>query len=220
MRNPRTLVLAPTLFEHAARKRCEIALLSSKAEDSTFLLGGAEIVLTAENPSPEWVQKIGLAPPSTAVDINYWLMRAAIDILKPSGYRCPVHPHDGLCYAHVAAGGGGIERTPGADRRPLRSSHACSSRCGIPAHRGPWNERQNPCAGISSKSAPVKESRSGKPPPPGRDRYMKHHRGCSGAAYVYLKIPQDAARVRDILFRSKRSRARFLRAKMQRKNSN
>ena len=33
----------------------------------------------------------------------------------------------------------------------------------------------------------------------GRDRYMKHHRGCSGAAYLHLKSPQDAARVREIV---------------------
>jgi phosphonoacetate hydrolase len=33
----------------------------------------------------------------------------------------------------------------------------------------------------------------------GRDRYMKHHRGCSGAVYIHLKNPQDAARVRNIV---------------------
>ena len=28
---------------------------------------------------------------------------------------------------------------------------------------------------------------------------MKHHRGCSGAVYMYLKDPRDAARVRNIV---------------------
>jgi phosphonoacetate hydrolase len=47
------------------------------------------------------------------------------------------------------------------------------------------------CAG---KGVPIRKAVS-----TGRDRYMKHHRGCSGAVYVYLKSPQDVARVRDIL---------------------
>src|SRR6202165_2742589 len=55
------LVLAPTLFERAARKGVKSALLSSKAKTITFLSRGAEIVLTAENPTPEGVQKIGPA---------------------------------------------------------------------------------------------------------------------------------------------------------------
>jgi len=37
----------------------------------------------------------------------------------------------------------------------------------------------------------------------GRDRYVRHNRGCSGAAYVYLRSPQDAARVQEILVETK-----------------
>ena len=76
------LVLAPTLFERAARHGVKSALLSSKAKTATLLLRGAEIVLTAENPTTEWVQKLGPAPVIYSADINYWLMAAAIDILK------------------------------------------------------------------------------------------------------------------------------------------
>src|ERR1700720_3718536 len=53
------LLLAPTLFERAARQGVKSALLSSKAKTITFLLRGAEIVLTAESPTREWVNKIG-----------------------------------------------------------------------------------------------------------------------------------------------------------------
>lgn len=45
-------------------------------------LGPPEIVLTAEEPTPEWTQKLGQAPPIYSAEINYWLMRAALDILK------------------------------------------------------------------------------------------------------------------------------------------
>ena len=37
----------------------------------------------------------------------------------------------------------------------------------------------------------------------GRDRYVKHNRGCSGAAYVYLKSPEDCPRVREIIGNTK-----------------
>jgi len=48
------LVLAPTLFERAGRHGVKSALLSSKAKTATLLLRGAEIVLTAENPTADW----------------------------------------------------------------------------------------------------------------------------------------------------------------------
>src|ERR1700676_1470675 len=76
------LVLAPTIFERAARHGEKSALLSSKAKTATLLVRGAEIVLTAENPAPEWVQKLGPAPEIYSREINYWLMGAAIDVLK------------------------------------------------------------------------------------------------------------------------------------------
>ena len=88
------LVLAPTLFERAGREGVKSALLSSKAKTATLLLRGAEIVLTAENPSPEWVQKLGPAPVIYSADINYWLMGAAINILK-------ARPDIGVLYVHT-----------------------------------------------------------------------------------------------------------------------
>ena len=88
------LVLAPTLFERAGRQGVKSALLSSKAKTATLLMRGAEIVLTAENPGPEWVQKLGPAPVIYSADINYWLMKAAIDILK-------TRPDIGVLYVHT-----------------------------------------------------------------------------------------------------------------------
>jgi phosphonoacetate hydrolase len=46
----------------------------------------------------------------------------------------------------------------------------------------------------AKKGAPIRKAVS-----TGRDRYMKHHRGCSGAVYIHLKDPKDAPRVREII---------------------
>ncbi len=193
------LVLAPTLFERAARKGVNSALLSSKAKTATLLMRGAEIVLTAENPSPEWVQKLGPAPVIYSADINYWLMGAAIDILKN-------RPDIGVLYVHTTD----YPMHMWAPEAPESKEHLArlddlfgqamkaapdaaflaTADHGMNAKSACWDLEQV-CAG---KGVPIRKAVS-----TGRDRYMKHHRGCSGTVYVYLKNPQDAPRVRDII---------------------
>ena len=64
------LLLAPTLFGYAARKGAKSALLSSKEKAVSLLVRGAELVLAAEDPSAEWVQRLGPAPPIYSREIN------------------------------------------------------------------------------------------------------------------------------------------------------
>jgi phosphonoacetate hydrolase len=193
------LVLAPTLFERATRHGVKSALLSSKAKTATLLLRGAEIVLTAENPSPEWVQKLGAAPVIYSADINYWLMAAAIDILK-------TRPDIGVLYVHTTD----YPMHMWAPEAPESKEHLArmddligqamkaapdaaflvTADHGMNAKSACWDLEQV-CAG---KGVPIRKAVS-----TGRDRYMKHHRGCSGAVYIHLKNPQDAARVRDVI---------------------
>src|SRR6202051_187749 len=193
------LVLAPTLFERAARQGVKSALLSSKAKTATLLLRGAEIVLTAENPGPEWVKELGPAPVIYSADINYWLMKAAIDILK-------TRPDIGVLYVHTTD----YPMHMGAPEAPESKDHLArmdeligeamkaapdaafmaTADHGMNAKSACWDLEQV-CAG---KGVPIRKAVS-----TGRDRYMKHHRGCSGAVYIHLKNPQDAARVRDII---------------------
>ena len=193
------LLKAPTLFERAARYGVKSALLSSKAKTITFLSRGAEIVLTAEEPTPEWVQKLGPAPAIYSREINYWLMQAAIDILKH-------RPDIGVLYVHTTD----YPMHTWAPEAPESKEHLArlddlfgqamaaapdaaflaTADHGMNAKSTCWDLEQI-CA---AKGVPIRKAVS-----TGRDRYMKHHRGCSGAVYVYLKSPQDAARVRDIM---------------------
>src|SRR5579863_7064031 len=193
------LVLAPTLFERAARQGVKSALLSSKAKTATLLMRGAEIVLTAEHPGPEWVKKLGPAPVIYSADINYWLMAAAIDVLK-------TRPDIGILYAHTTD----YPMHMWAPEAPESKAHLArmDELIGEAAKAAPdaaflvtadhgmnakslcWDLEQV-CAG---KGVPIRKAVS-----TGRDRYMKHHRGCSGAVYIYLKDSRDAARVRDIV---------------------
>jgi phosphonoacetate hydrolase len=193
------LVLAPTLFERAGRHGVKSALLSSKAKTATLLLRGAEIVLTAENPTPDWLQKLGPAPVIYSAEINYWLMAAAINILK-------TRPDIGVLYVHTTD----YPMHMWAPEAPESKEHLArmddlfgqamkaapdaaflaTADHGMNAKSACWDLEQV-CAG---KGVPIRKAVS-----TGRDRYMKHHRGCSGAVYVYLKDPKDEARVRDAI---------------------
>jgi phosphonoacetate hydrolase len=156
-------------------------------------------VLTAEEPTPEWVQRLGPAPAIYTREINYWLMQAAIDVLKR-------RPDIGVLYVHTTD----YPMHTWAPDAPESKEHLArlddlfgqamaaapdaaflaTADHGMNAKSLCWDLEQV-CAG---KGVPIRKAVS-----TGRDRYMKHHRGCSGAAYVYLKSPQDAAKVTDIL---------------------
>ena len=195
------LLKAPTLFERAGRYGVKSALLSSKAKTMTFLSGGTEIALTAEQPTPDWVQKLGPAPVIYSREINYWLMQAAIDILKH-------RPEIGVLYIHTTD----YPMHTWAPEAPESKEHLArlddlfgqamaaapdaaflaTADHGMNAKSTCWDLEQI-CA---EKGIPIRKAVS-----TGRDRYMKHHRGCSGASYVYLKSPDDAAKVRDVVSR-------------------
>jgi phosphonoacetate hydrolase len=193
------LLLAPTLFERATRKGVKSALLSSKAKTITFLLRGAEIVLTAENPTPEWVQKIGPAQPIYSREINYWLMAAAIDILKnrPDIGCVYVHTTDYPMHTWAPEAAESKEHLARMDDLIGQAMHAAPDAAflltadhGMNAKTLCW-DLERVCEG---RGVPLRKAFS-----VGRDRYVKQHRGCSGGAYVYLKNPKDADRVREII---------------------
>jgi phosphonoacetate hydrolase len=71
------LLLAPTLFQRAQKHGVKSALLSSKKKTTSLLRAGADLILTAEEPSEDWVRRLPLARNLQPRD-HYWLMTAAI----------------------------------------------------------------------------------------------------------------------------------------------
>jgi phosphonoacetate hydrolase len=193
------LVLAPTLFERAAKHGVKSALLSSKAKTATLLIRGAEIVMTAENPGAEWVKELGPAPVIYSADINYWLMAAAIHVLKtrPDIGVLYIHTTDYPMHMWAPEAPESMEHLARMDSLLGQAMKAAPDAAflatadhGMNAKSLCWDLEQV-CAG---KGTPIRKAVS-----TGRDRYMKHHRGCSGAVYLHLKSPQDAPRVREIV---------------------
>jgi phosphonoacetate hydrolase len=198
-----SLLLAPTLFERAAKHGAKSALLSSKAKTVTFLLRGADIVLTAEEPTPEWTQKLGTAPPIYSAEINHWLMRAALDILKtrPDIRVLYIHTTDYPMHMWAPEAPESKEHLARMDdlfgqamKVAPDAAFLATADHGMNAKTRCW-DLEKVCA---AHGVPLRKAFSA-----GRDRYVKHNRGCSGAAYVYLKSPEDGPRVREIIGNTK-----------------
>ena len=193
------LLLAPTLFEHGAKLGVSSALLSSKKKTISLLSRGTAIALTAEEPSAEWVDRLGPAPPIYSREINYWILRAAIHILKHQPeIQClyihttdyPMHtwaPHAPESKEHLKTMdtllGEACESAPDA-RFLLTADHGMNHK----------NRAYDLDKTLAALSIPIRLSISAE-----RDRYVQHHRGLGGAAWVYLNHPEDKKKVRERL---------------------
>jgi phosphonoacetate hydrolase len=189
------LLLAPTLFEHAAKFGVSSALLSSKKKTISLLRRGTASSLTAEEPSAEWVARLGPAPPIYSREINYWIVRAAIYILKHQPeIQClylhttdyPMHtwaPDAPESKEHLKTMdtllGEAYESAPDAQFL-LTADHGMN-------HKTRAYDLDKTLARLG---APIRISISAE-----RDRYIQHHRGLGGAAWIYLKHAEDQRRV-------------------------
>jgi len=189
------LLLAPTIFERAARQGVRSALLSSKKKTTTLLPAGADVVLAAEAPSGDWTSRLGTAPDIYSREINYWLLTAAIDLLKKrrdlgclyvhtTDYPMHTWPPDAPeSKEHLARLdellGEAAAAAPDAAFL-LTADHGMNhkSRC--------W-DLEKACA---SRGAPVRIAISVE-----QDKYLRHHRGFGGVSWVYCKTARDLDRV-------------------------
>jgi phosphonoacetate hydrolase len=195
------LLLAPTLFEYAAKLGVSSALLSSKKKTIPLLSRGTAIALTGEEPSAEWVDRLGPAPPIYSPEINYWIARAAIYILKhqPEIQCLYVHTTDYPMHTWAPQApeskehlktmdtllGEAYESAPDA-RFLLTADHGMN-------HKTYAYDLDKT---LTASGVPIRKSISAE-----RDRYVKHHRGLGGAAWVYLNDPKDKKRVMECLLR-------------------
>jgi phosphonoacetate hydrolase len=189
------LVLAPTIFERARSYGVASALLTSKKKTTTLLGRGADIVLAAEVPDGDWESRLGKAPPIYSREINYWIFSAAIEILRnqleigllyvhTTDYPMHMWPPEAtesqehlsqldIMMAQMAAA------APDAAVL-LTADHGMNfkSRC--------WDLEK----ALKERDTPIRIAISAE-----RDKYVKHHRGMGGTAWVYLQAPEDEKRV-------------------------
>jgi phosphonoacetate hydrolase len=193
------LVLAPTLFERARPAGISSALLSSKKKTITLLPRGASLVLSAEIPAQEWTERLGKAPDIYSAEINHWLLKAAVWVLRHQ-------PEIGILYIHTTDYP--MHMWP-PDAEPSRrhlavldslfgemSAAAPDAAVLLAADHGMHHKTRcwdlmRACAarGLTLRSALSAE----------KDKYLKQHSGFGGTAWVYLKSNRDSDRAAAII---------------------
>lgn len=194
--NAAALVRAPTLFERAAAAGVASALLTCKRKTVELLHAGASVVLAAEAPSPEVVQRYGTPPDIYSAEINHWLWKVAADLLRS-------RPELGVLYVHTTD----YPMHRWAPDAPESRDHLTrldallgearaaapdaaflfTADHGMNAKRRCWDlARVCEEAGV-----PLRFALS-----PERDYYVAHHRNFTGCAWLWLRSPGDEARVR------------------------
>ena len=195
------LLLAPTIFERAGRVGVKSALLTAKAKTIRLLSPGADVVEAAEEPTQEWVDKLGPVPEIYSTQINYWMWRAVLVLLRQRPeidlFYChttdyPMHMTDELgqlSQAHL--------------RRVDKLFGQILNECPdiefyLTADHGMNFKRL--CHDLNrympEKGLPIFFAMSAE-----RDPYTRHHRNFGGTAYVWLNKATEHAKAVDILSR-------------------
>jgi phosphonoacetate hydrolase len=187
------------LRKQATKFGAELSLGVERAVTVSLLGKSAAVRIAAEEPDAEIAARYGEAPPIYSREINYWLMRAAIDLLKtrPDLGVVYVHTTDYAMHMwppeadesqeHLAT----LDRLLGdaADAAPdaaflVSADHGMNykSRC--------WDLEK----ALAARGAPIHIAISAE-----RDKYLRHHRGMGGTSWVHLNDPGEALGVAAVL---------------------
>jgi phosphonoacetate hydrolase len=194
------LLLAPTIFERARTRGVHSALLSSKKKTIGLLNKGTNLVLTAEAPNGDWEARLGKAPPIYSREINYWLFSAAVDILRnrrdigllyihttdyPMHMWPPEAPESKEHLARLDSLFAELAAAAPDAAILLTADH------GMNFKSRSWDLEK----ALVERDAPVRIAISAE-----RDKYLAHHQGMGGTAWVHLRKPEDEARVSALLW--------------------
>ena len=194
-------LLKPTLSERAARHGVKSALLTCKKKTIGLLANDADIAVAAEEPPAEFVARHGEPGSIYSREINYWLWKVAVDLLR-------TRPDIGVLYVHTTDYPMHMwapERMESQDH--LRRLDALISKAaeaapdaaffftadhGMNFKKRCWDLDK----ALGRRGAPVRYALSAE-----KDRYIKHHRTFGGTAYVWLNSPDDLEGIRARILR-------------------
>ncbi len=189
------LLTAPTLFQRAGRFGVRSMIVSAKQKTVPLLKQGTVLAVGSQNPPEEIVQKYGKPPEIYSMDVNYWVWKIAIDVIKNQ-------PKIGLLYVHTTdypMHKFAPESEPSrvhlktidnflaeaADADPNMAFYIAPDH-GLNAKSTVLNlNRTLTRNGIDFKIVMSAE----------RDQYPKHHGGFGGTAFIYLNSPNDIDKV-------------------------
>ncbi|HYM10141.1 MAG TPA: alkaline phosphatase family protein, partial [Bryobacterales bacterium] len=190
-------LLRPTIFEKARALGWRSALVASKDKVRTLCSRGADIALSAENPPPEYVQKIGKQENIYSAEVNYWSLRAARYILK--------NDRIDLLYLSTTDY---MMHTYAPDAEPsLEHLHRVDKLLGEIVGDHPRLEVYLTADhGMNAKRRAADPARILKAnaieayvEPIIRDKHTVHHQNLGGSCYVFLNRPADRSKAYEVL---------------------
>ena len=190
-------LLKPTLFEKAKKLGLRTALVSSKDKVRTLCSRGADIVVSAEKPEQEWVQRIGPKEKMYSAEVNYWTFRAARQILKNDSVDLMyLSTTDYMMHTYAPAESPSLEHLHQLDKllAGIVDDHP-RIEIYLTADHGMNAKRE----GISPAVVLREKSVAALAIPIIRDAHKTHHNNLGGACYVYLDRIGDKSKAIDIL---------------------
>jgi phosphonoacetate hydrolase len=188
-------ICVPTIIQRAAERGVKSALLTCKVKTIHLLGRGAEIAVAAEAPPIEWVERYGKPANIYSREINYWLWQVAVDILqhRPDIGLLYVHTTDYPMHTWAPAAPESKEHLATLDNLLQEARTAAPDAAFLLTADHGMNYKSR-CWDLAKAcrdlGAEVRFALSAE-----KDRYVKHHRTFGGAAWVWLKSPQDESKV-------------------------
>jgi phosphonoacetate hydrolase len=189
------LLTAATLFQRAARGGVSSALISAKQKTIPLLRQGTALAVGSQQPPPEVVRRHGPAPDIYSADVNYWVWRVAIDVIKnqPKIGLVFVHTTDYPMHMHAPAASESQAHLRAMDNFLGEAAEADRDMAFFVTADHGMNFKTtviNLNKALPARGATVKIAMSAE-----RDQYPRHHSGYGGTAFLYLNQPGDADKV-------------------------
>jgi phosphonoacetate hydrolase len=188
------LLTAATLFQRAARFGVRSALLSAKQKTIPLLSRGTTLAVGSQEPPPQLVRKHGRPPDIYSPDVNYWVGKVALDVIKnqPRIGLLFVHTTDYPMHRYAPEAGESRAHLQRIDAFLKAAAEADPDLAFFVAADHGMNGKATVLdlgKALAGRGVAVKVALSTE-----RDQYPRHHGGHGGTAFVYLKSPADAAR--------------------------
>ena len=189
------LLTAATVFQRAARVGVRSALVSAKQKTISLLKQGTSLAVGSQQPPPEAVKKYGTPPDIYSADVNYWVWKIAVDLVKnqPKLGLLFVHTTDYPMHKFTPESGDSRAHLSKIDAFLKEAAEADPDMAFIVAPDHGMNAKTtvvNLNKVLAERGAPVRIAMSAE-----RDQYPRHHGGYGGTAFVYLNDAKDRDKV-------------------------
>jgi phosphonoacetate hydrolase len=189
--NSAELIKKDTIFQKAKKQGISSALLTSKRKTVELFHKDTTIAIAAESASQDLIDRYGAPPDIYSSEINYWLWKVAIDILKnrPDIGAIYVHTTDYPMHRWAPGEGGSVEHLSRIDSLICEARQAdpeaaflVTADHGMNAKKRCWDLMQ----ACKNRGLNLRAALS-----PERDYYIVHHRNFAGSGWIWVEKQSD-----------------------------